>query len=163
MAEDSKLTRWIAQNLGRLSPNEISEQTGVPPEDAVRRAQEYYDSVVLTAQQQYAQSVMLYRDMVNEAMERSKNASDRDGSAWVTAGKNALAQLEKTIADWEKRERDNSDEAIYARLFAKMIQSGLDRAIGVLSIKFPGIEAAEIQAELEKQILIVAAEHDKEA
>lgn len=163
MAEDSKIDRYLATNLGRLSVAELSDQTGIAPDEVIRRATEYYDSVTITANQQFAQSVMLYRDMVSEAMRRSQNASDRDGSAWITAGKNALSQLEKTIADWEKRERDTSDDAIYARLFARMIQSGLDRAIGVLSERFPGIDAAEVQAELEKQILIVAAEHDREA
>lgn len=163
MAEDSKVDRWLATNLGRLSVAELSEQTGIAPDEVIRRATEYYDSVTITANQQFAQSVMLYRDMVSEAMRRSQNASDRDGSAWITAGKNALSQLEKTIADWEKRERDKSDEAIYARLFAKMIQAGLERAIGVLSERFPGLEEPELQDELRKQILMVAAEHDKEA
>lgn len=162
MAEDSKLTRWIAQNLGRLSPNEISEQTGVPPEDVVRRAQEYYDSVVLTAQQQYAQSVMLYRDMVNEAMERAKNASDRDSSAHITAGKNALAQLEKAVSSWEKRERDSETDAIYARVLMKIVEKAFDRSLGALGERFPDADREVIEDEFRKNLMAVSAEFDIE-
>lgn len=159
--KDSEIARFCASNLGRMTPAELSEATGLDPAEVVRVANEYYDQVNLTADQRYAKMLIQLEELAAEGIERAKSANNRDSSGNITAAKNALAQLQKMIDDREKRLSAEDNTALYGRILAGIVQSSMDRAIGVLSERYPEIEAKELSEELRKQILIVAAEYDE--
>lgn len=164
MASDSGLDRYLAAHLGAKSPRELSEATGVPENEVVARAQAYYDSTVLSAGQQFAQMVMQLRELANEGIQRARNASDRDSSAHITAASNTLAKLDKLIADQAKRDREDSAErdALYARVLLKIVERTVDRSIGALTERYKDLDAAEIEAEFSKNLMLVAAEADRD-
>lgn len=162
MASDSGLDRYLAMHYGAKSIAELSEITGVPEADIATRVRAYYDNTILTAEDQYAQQVLQLRELVSESLQRAKNAGDRDGSAWATSGKNALQALSKLQSDWERRQAENSAErdAIYARQLLRIVERAVDRSIGSLVERFEGADRDEIEAEFQKNLMLVAAEVD---
>lgn len=156
---DSAVDRYIASNLGRLTPRELAEQTGFTEAEVVQKANEYYDSLVITAHQKRAKLLMQLEDVANEAIERGKNSNSRDSSGNLNSATAAIKALNKEIDDAAKREVASQDEA-YSRILVRIVEKSFDRSLGELKARFPETDTAEIESAFRKHLLEVSSEFD---
>jgi hypothetical protein len=160
--KESKIDRYLANNLGRLTHAELAKESSIPEGDVERRAQAYYDAILISAPRRRAKLFMQMEDIAIEAMDRARNSSARESSGNFNSAIAAIKAINKELADAEKRESESDQKEMYGRIFAQMIQSGLDRAIGVLQARHPELDSKELQKELQAQIMEISAEMDED-
>lgn len=156
---DQKLVMYA----GTKTPEEISEITGVPAEEVAKRTLGILNKVdYFSIQQKRAQMMFMLQGVISEVYVRRESMSDRNlGSAMNSAGGN-IQRILKTLEDMEKRDEKSmqAQEEAYARRLLIIVQRAFDRQLGALTERYPTIEAKDIAADFQAQIMAVAREMD---
>lgn len=150
---------------GALSPQQISEKTGVPAEDVAKRTLEVLNSVdYFTFQQMRAKAMISLNMLIAEAMNRLPSVSDRNAGAFFNATGGNIQRAMKELGEMERRAEKNSDamEKAYANRMVYIVGRAFDRYLGKLSVLYPDVDPKELAEEFQQTILEIAREIDAE-
>jgi hypothetical protein len=156
---EEKLIGWA----GVKTPQEISELTGIPAEDVLRRITEILNSVdILSIEQKRAKMVLALEVFIQEALSRIHDATDRNIGAIINSTGGNISRVLAELSDMEERakldieaiNRRRAHELLY------MIERAVDRSIGELSGRYPELDQAEIESVFRGHLVELAAEYE---
>jgi hypothetical protein len=167
MSKGAKKELPIDQKLisyyGSKTPTEIEELTGIPAAEVMKRTQEILGERDYLGEDAKVQVVISRLDAISAEIERRMPSfSDRNIAAAANA---AAGSLGRVLAEMRKiREESKVDlEAItnrQARELVSIVESAMQRSIGSLKARYPEIDAAALEAELQGHIMDIAREYD---
>lgn len=161
---ESKIDSLLVQYAGIKTPNDISEITGLEPEDVVRRTQEIFDRMTLTNHQIYAKALFQLQEIVSQQQEALSGALPEDVARLGNTAAGAIGRMVKLVQDLEAlADKDTAErDASYARSLATLVDRAMQRAIGELKQRHPEIETEALSEIVETHLVEIAAEMDAE-
>lgn len=91
---DPRLTRIVWKNLGLKSVRQISEETGLAPEQIFAIKREMLDSVdVLTVQEKRTKILVAMEQLAQDALDRADGASDEFAAGMLNAARGAMKDM----------------------------------------------------------------------
>lgn len=161
--EFSSIDETLIRYAGVKSPQEISDLTGIPAEDVLRRIHEVLNSIdILSIEQMRAKMVIMLLGFIAEIDARRDAAVDRNFAAMANAVGGNISRVLKELEDTEKRTKLDI-EAINRRRaheLVEMLEKTYDKSIGELAAMFPQADLPEIETIFRKNLMILAAEYD---
>lgn len=148
---------------GNKTPQQIAEETGMTPMEVAKRTAEILGERDYLGEDAKVQVVIQRLDSMSAEVERRlPGMSDRNIAAAVNS---AAGSLGRVLAEMRKiREESKVDlEAItnrQARELVSIVESAMQRSIGSLKARYPEIDAAALEAELQGHIMDIAREYD---
>lgn len=162
--ELSSIDERLIRYAGVKTPEEISEITGIPALDVVRRIHEVLNSVdILTIEQKRAKMVLTLETMVAEAVSRISSATDRNIGALLNSTGGNVTRVLNELEAMETRTKMDI-EAINKRRaheLVTIVERSFDRSLGELSARYPDVDQDEIQAVFRAHLMTVANEYDE--
>lgn len=160
--KESAIDSYLIQFAGVRSANDLAEETGLLPEEVVRRTQELLDRVVLTFPQRRAKAIFQLDEVVAEMASRYKGASDEDLSKLGSTAAGAVGRVLRELRDMEKdaRQYEGEQQAVMERALATLVDRAMNRVIGELKVRHPEIEESVLTGLVQTNLVEVAREMD---
>lgn len=158
---DQKLVLWA----GVLSPTEIGERLGIPPEDVAKRTLGVLNSVdYLDIDQLIAKQVLQLNFMISEGIQRLSTASDKAAPAYINSVGGNVQRAISTLREMQLRAETNhaAMEQAYARRMVEIVSRAYDRYLGKLQERFKDVTADDLITEFHETILQISREIDSE-
>lgn len=157
-AIDSLLIRY----KGVRSANELSEMTGLTPEDVVRRQDEILSGVLMSEDQMFAKMLFQMQEQIAEMGVRVPKAVDEDAARLSNTLAGLAGRVLKAVEDRRKlKDKDSkAAEVAQARQALAIVESSFNRYLGMLKERYPDINEKQIEGEFYDVLIEVAAEHD---
>lgn len=161
--KESAIDSFLVQWAGLKSANQLSEETGLEPEEVARRTQELLDKVSLTFPQRRAKAIFQLDEITAEMTARYKRASDEDLSKLGSTASQAIARVLKELRDMERdaKEHEAEQQVAMGRVLAGMVDKAMNRAIGELRARYPEIEEEHLSGLVQANLVEIAREMDE--
>ena len=162
MPTESAIDSILVKYAGIKSAEEIADETGLDPEDVVRRTQAIFDRVKLTVENQLAKNIHQLSQIVNSQLDNIKGAKDEDVARLGNTAAASISRLSKEVEALRVlQERNTTDrDEVYARSFATAIDRALQRSIGQLKSRYPELEESVLGELLQVNLIEIALEMD---
>lgn len=103
--DDTRVDNLIWRYIGQKTVREISELTGLKPEEVLRRKNELLDSVDALSIDEKRQRLLIELDgMARDARDRAKDASDEFYAGTVNAATGAIKTMLAELARMQKQD-----------------------------------------------------------
>jgi hypothetical protein len=161
---ETPLDQRLISMYGNKTPTEIAELVGLSPIEVAKRTEEILGERDYLREDAKVQILMNRLDSLSAEIEsRVPEMSDRNLSAAVNSAAGALgrvlAELRK-IRTESKVDLDAVNNRA-AREMVVIVEKALQRSIGSLAVRYPEIDGAELELELQGHIRDIAREYDE--
>jgi hypothetical protein len=163
--KESAIDSLLIRYAGVKSANDIAEETGLEPEEVLRRTQELLDRVTLTFPQRRAKAIFQLDEITAEMAGRYKRADDENLARLGNTAAGAIGRVLGELRALEKDAKEHEEEqaAAMGRVLATLVDRAMNRAIGELKQRHPEIETGVLSEIVESHLIEIAAEMDGEA
>lgn len=165
MGADTSLDRRLIELYAKgRSIEQVSEDTGIPPEQVASRTELALRRDLFSEDARILLILRKLEEMADEIHSRVPTMSDRNISAAVNAAAGAfqrvLTELRKLRAEGQA-DLDTVSKR-HKEAFLQIIDRATQRTIGSLSERFSDVPVEDIESEFREHILTVAREVDEE-
>jgi hypothetical protein len=158
-----KTDAMLVGYYGKLSPEEIEAETGVPAMEVAKRTIEVLGKRdYLDESAQIRIAMLKLSTLTDEIMGRVADMRDRDVAPAVNSAAGAIGRQLRVLQDLQKRSDGHVLElqAAYGRQMVEIVEATYNRMLGRLGERFPDVDVEGLESEFQELLVSVAQEYD---
>lgn len=159
---DERLQKIVWRSLGVKSVRQISEETGLNPEQIFAVKREMLDSVdVLTVQEKRTKILVAMEQLAQDALDRADGASDEFAAGMLNAARGAMKDMLTEFNRASKQDQGAIEQLnqLRVREILRLVDSTVARTLSDISTQY-GLDEADLLAIFQGHLKPAAAELD---